>query len=59
MQALKYSAHWKGRRNDPVEVKAVSPPKKRTKQAAKKTVVANKPGASKQKQRVKVKDLYD
>jgi len=59
LQALKYSAHWKGRRNDPVEVKAVSPPKKRTKQAAKKTVVANKPGASKQKQRVKVKDLYD
>jgi 2-oxoglutarate ferredoxin oxidoreductase subunit delta len=59
LQVLKYSAHWKGRRSDPVEVEAVSPPKKRTKQAAKKTVVANKPSASKKNQRVKVKDLYD
>ncbi len=37
----------------------MNPPKKTTKQAAKKTMIANKPRASKQKQSGKVKELYD
>ena len=45
--------------NDPVEAKAVTPPKKSAPQAVRQNKPGKKPGASKQKPSGKARELYD